>query len=34
MQLAGLEYIAGSGAAQMLIAEQYVGVFDEGVEPN
>ena len=31
MQLAELEYIAGSRAAQMSIAEQYVGVFDEGV---
>jgi p-hydroxybenzoate 3-monooxygenase len=30
-QLAELEYIAGSRAAQMSIAEQYVGVFDEGV---
>ena len=34
MQLAELEYIAGSRAAQKLIAEQYVGVFDQGVEPN
>jgi p-hydroxybenzoate 3-monooxygenase len=31
LQLAELEYIAGSRAAQMSIAEQYVGVFDEGV---
>jgi p-hydroxybenzoate 3-monooxygenase len=31
LQLAELQYIAGSRAAQMSIAEQYVGVFDEGV---
>jgi p-hydroxybenzoate 3-monooxygenase len=31
LQLAELEYIAGSRAAQMSIAEQYVGLFDEGV---
>jgi p-hydroxybenzoate 3-monooxygenase len=31
LQLAELEYVAGSRAAQMSIAEQYVGVFDEGV---
>jgi p-hydroxybenzoate 3-monooxygenase len=31
LQLAELEYIAGSRAAQMSIAEQYVGVFDEGI---
>jgi p-hydroxybenzoate 3-monooxygenase len=31
LQLAELEYIGGSRAAQMSIAEQYVGVFDEDV---
>jgi p-hydroxybenzoate 3-monooxygenase len=31
LQLAELEYIAGSPAAQTSIAEQYVGLFNEGV---
>jgi p-hydroxybenzoate 3-monooxygenase len=30
LQLAELEYVAGSRAAQTSIAEQYVGLFDEG----